>query len=118
MKNKYCIYIRGKHSGGKVWWCQDNKTGQRESLRTTDKNEATRLQDLKNQPHLIIGSMRDAGLSKMDGLAMDEFFQREARKEICTFLPALADQDAARAAKIARILKVDGLHNENQPPTA
>ena len=74
--------------------------------------------EMRVYSRLIIGSMRDAGLSKMDGLAMDEFFQREARKEIRTFLPALADQDAARAAKIDRILKVDGPQNENQPPSA
>jgi hypothetical protein len=73
--------------------------------------------EMRVYSRLIIGSMKDAGLSTMDGLAMDEFFQREARKEIRTFLPALADQDAARAAKIARILKVDGSH-ENQPPAA
>lgn len=51
MKNRYRMYIRGKHSGGKVWWCQDNQTGKRESLQTRDKNEARRLLDLKNEPH-------------------------------------------------------------------
>ena len=50
MKNRYRMYVRGKYSGGKVWWCQDNQSGKRESLRTTDKNEALRLLDLKNQP--------------------------------------------------------------------
>ena len=45
------MYIRGKHSGGKVWWCQDNQTGKRESLGTKDKNEARRLLDAKNEPH-------------------------------------------------------------------
>lgn len=24
MKNRYRIYINRKHSGGKVWWIQDN----------------------------------------------------------------------------------------------
>lgn len=51
MKNQYRMFIRGKHSGGSVWWCQNNETGKRESLRTSDKNEARRLLDLKNQPH-------------------------------------------------------------------
>jgi hypothetical protein len=43
MKNRYRIYVRGKYSGGKVWWIQDNQTNQRESLRTTDKTEAKHL---------------------------------------------------------------------------
>jgi integrase len=55
MKNRYRIYIRGKHSGGKVWWIQNNQTNQRESLHTTDKAEAKRLLDLKNQPHHFNG---------------------------------------------------------------
>lgn len=50
MKNRYRMYVRDKRSGGKVWWCEDDK-GKRECLRTTDKNEARRLLDLKNQPH-------------------------------------------------------------------
>ena len=55
MKNRYRIYIRGKHSGGKIWWIQDNQTNQRESLRTKDKAEAKQLLDLKNQPHHFNG---------------------------------------------------------------
>lgn len=51
MKNRYRMYVREKHSGGSVWWCQNTDTGKRESLGTTDKNEARRLLDLKNQPH-------------------------------------------------------------------
>ena len=51
MKNRYRMYVRGKHSGRTVWCCQDNVTGKRESLHTSDKNEARRLLDLKNQPH-------------------------------------------------------------------
>ncbi len=51
MKNRYRMYVRGKHSGGKVWWCQDNQTGKRESLGTKDKNEARHLLDEKNRPH-------------------------------------------------------------------
>ena len=50
MKNRYRMYIRGKHSGSKVWWCEDNQTGKRESLKTTDKQEARRLLDARNQP--------------------------------------------------------------------
>jgi len=49
------MYIRDKHSGGKVWWCQDTETGKRESLGTKDKNEARRLLDAKNQPHNYAG---------------------------------------------------------------
>ncbi len=55
MKNRYRMYVRGKHSGGKVWWCQDNKTGKRESLNTTDRKEAVRFLDLKNEPHRYAG---------------------------------------------------------------
>ena len=55
MKIQYRMYIRGKHSGGKVWWCQNNETGKRESLQTTDKNEAKRLFDLKSEPHQFTG---------------------------------------------------------------
>jgi hypothetical protein len=55
MKNRYRIYIREKHSGGKIWWMQDNQTNQRESLRTTDKGEAKRLLELKNQAHHFTG---------------------------------------------------------------
>lgn len=49
------MYVRGKHSGSTVWWCEDNKTGKRESLRTTDKREAKRLLDLKNEPQHFKG---------------------------------------------------------------
>ena len=55
MKNRYRMYVRGKHSGGKVWWCQDNVTGKRESLRTTDKRQAAQLLGLKNEPHHFTG---------------------------------------------------------------
>ena len=55
MSNRYRIYIRGKNSGGKVWMIQDNQTGKRESLRTTDKNEALEMLLLRNRPH------KDAG---------------------------------------------------------
>lgn len=51
MKNRYRIYIRGKHSGGKVWWIEDNQTGKRESLRTTHKSEAQQMVLLRNQSH-------------------------------------------------------------------
>lgn len=50
MRNRYRIYIRGKHSGSKVWWIQDNQTGKRESLRTTDKNKALEMLLLRNSP--------------------------------------------------------------------
>ena len=55
MKNRYRIYIRGKHSGGKVWWIQDNQTNQRSSLQTKDKAEAKSLLDEKNKPHHSAG---------------------------------------------------------------
>ena len=45
------MFVRGKHHGGKVWYCQDNQTRQKETLGTTNKTEARRLLDLKNQPH-------------------------------------------------------------------
>src|SRR5258708_36906267 len=51
MSNHYRIYIRGKHSGGKVWCIQDKQTGKRESLRTTDRLEAQSLLGIRNQPH-------------------------------------------------------------------
>ena len=51
MKNRYRIYIRGKNSGGKVWMIQDNQTGKRESLRTTDKSKALEMLLLRNRPH-------------------------------------------------------------------
>jgi hypothetical protein len=50
MSNHYRIYIRGKHSGGKVWWIQDNKTGDRESLRTKNKQDALAILLLRNRP--------------------------------------------------------------------
>jgi len=55
MKNRYRLYLRDKHAGGKIYWCQDNVTGKRESLQTKDKAEARRLLDLKNQPHHFAG---------------------------------------------------------------
>lgn len=51
MKNRYRMYIRDKSKGGNVWWCQNTENLKRESLGTTDKSEARRLLDLKNQPH-------------------------------------------------------------------
>jgi len=55
MSNRYRIYIRGKNSGGKVWMIQDNQTGKRESLRTTDKNEALEMLLLRNRPYQDAG---------------------------------------------------------------
>ncbi len=55
MKNRYRIYIRGKHSGGKVWWIQDNQTKHRRSLQTKDKAEAKGLLDEENKPHHFAG---------------------------------------------------------------
>lgn len=51
MSNRYRIYIRNKHRGGKTWYIQDNQTGDRESLNTRDKNEALEMQRLRNRPH-------------------------------------------------------------------
>jgi len=39
MKNRYRIYIRGKHTGGKVWWCQDNQENKQFSLKTKSKTD-------------------------------------------------------------------------------
>jgi hypothetical protein len=50
MKNRYRIYVRGKYSGSKIWWIEDNQTGKRESLHTTDKAEAKRLLDAPQVP--------------------------------------------------------------------
>ena len=75
MKNRYRIYIRGKHSGSKVWWIQDNKTGKRESLRTTDKHDALEMLLLRNRPH------QDAG-----------FHARMARTHILVSNPQNADR--------------------------
>jgi len=49
------MFIRDRHAGGKIYWCQDNVTGKRESLQTTDKAKARQLLDLKNQPHQFAG---------------------------------------------------------------
>jgi integrase len=50
MKNQWRMYIRGKASRGKVWWCE-NSEGKRESLKTKNKAEAQSLLAIKNQPH-------------------------------------------------------------------
>ena len=50
MKSRYLIYIRGKHSGGKVWWLEDTKTGERKSLRTKDKATAQEILLKLNRP--------------------------------------------------------------------
>lgn len=50
MKNRYRMYIRDKSKGGRIWWCENTDTGERESLGTKDKNQARRLLDIKNQP--------------------------------------------------------------------
>lgn len=55
MKNRYRMFIRDKNAGGKIYWIQDNVTGKRESLQTTDKAEARQLLDLKNQPQRFAG---------------------------------------------------------------
>jgi len=55
MKNRYRMFVRGKHRGGTIWWWHDNKTGKQQSLQTSDEAEASRLLDLKNQPHNHIG---------------------------------------------------------------
>ena len=50
MKNRYRMFVRGKHRGGKIWWWHDNQTGKQGSLQTTDKAEATLILAAKNQP--------------------------------------------------------------------
>jgi integrase len=50
MKNRYRMFIRGKHTNGKVWWWCDNETGAQGSLRTTDKAEAMQMLAAKNSP--------------------------------------------------------------------
>jgi integrase len=75
MSNRYRIYIRGKNSGGKVWMIQDNQTGKRESLRTTNKDEALQMLLLRNHPH------RDAG-----------FHAQMARTHILVSNPQNADR--------------------------
>jgi hypothetical protein len=55
MRNRYRLFLRDKHAGGKTYWCQDYVSGKRESLKTKDKAEAIRLLDLKNQPHHFAG---------------------------------------------------------------
>ena len=71
MKNRYRIYVRGKYSGGKIWWIQDNQTNQRESLHTTDKSEAKRLLELKNAPHHFTGyHVQMCGMMKTCGLSV------------------------------------------------
>lgn len=55
MRNRYRMYVRGKHSGGQVYWIEDNTTGKRESLRTKDEKEASRLLDQRNQPYQSAG---------------------------------------------------------------
>jgi integrase len=73
MSNRYRIYIRGKHSGGKVWWIEDNQTGERESLRTKNKQDAQAILLLRNRPcelaahhaqiartHLLLSNPQDA----------------------------------------------------------
>lgn len=55
MSNRYRIYIRNKHRGGKTWYIEDNQTGDRESLRTTDKHNALQMLLLKNRPHQEAG---------------------------------------------------------------
>jgi len=49
------MYIRGKHSGRKIWWCEDNQTGKRHSLNTTDRREAEHLLSEMNQPQRFKG---------------------------------------------------------------
>jgi len=48
MKSMYRKFRRGN-----VWYCQNNKTGVQESLKTKDRTEANRLLDIKNDPFLI-----------------------------------------------------------------
>jgi integrase len=55
MKNRYRIFIRGKNSGGKIWWCQDNQTGKQTSLKTSSKSEAMELLLTMNKPYQNAG---------------------------------------------------------------
>ena len=46
MKSRYRLFRRGR-----IYWCQDNDTGQQQSLRTKDKHEAQTLLHAKNESH-------------------------------------------------------------------
>src|SRR5689334_20371777 len=48
MKNMYRKFRRGN-----VWYCQNNRTGKQESLKTKDRAEASRLLDIKNNPFRV-----------------------------------------------------------------
>ena len=46
MKSRYRLFRRGR-----TYWCQDNDTGQQQSLRTKDKQEAETLLHARNESH-------------------------------------------------------------------
>ena len=46
MKSKYRLFRRGQ-----MFWCQDNQTGQQQSLRTKDRTLAERFLHARNEAH-------------------------------------------------------------------
>jgi integrase len=87
MKNRYRMFIRGKRTGGKVWWCQDYESGKQESLGTKNKDEAIQLLALKNQPHQFAGfhlQMARTHLQVGDAGSVNRTWQNVMDSIICT----------------------------------
>ena len=79
MKPKYRMYRRGR-----VYYCQENETGQQESLKTSDKNTATRFLNAKNEASLLAGANLHVARAYM--VASDPHMPKRTWQEVVDFI--------------------------------
>ena len=56
---------------------------------------------------LLAQHLRDSGATGISGLSVEAWMAEAVKKELRSYLPTVADLNADRASKIARILKID-----------
>lgn len=79
MKLKFRMYRRGR-----VYYVEDNETGQQESLKTSDKTTATRLWNAKNEASILANSNLQVARAYM--VASDPHMPKRTWKEVVDFI--------------------------------
>jgi integrase len=79
MKFKFRMYRRGR-----IYYVEDNETGQQESLKTSDKTTAVRLLNAKNEASILVGSNLQVARAYM--VATDPHMPKRTWKEVVDFI--------------------------------
>lgn len=79
MKLKFRMYRRGR-----IYYVEDNETGQQESLKTSDKAVATRLWNAKNESSILANSNLQVARAYM--VASDPHMPKRTWKEVVDFI--------------------------------